>query len=360
MKARTIRRTATLGVLLGTFFAVRPSAAAQVERPPTLDDRVEAQRAIEGVYWRHRIWPKENPGPKPPLSEVVSDAALRAKVDDYLRKSAALDQLFGEPVTRDRLQAELDRMARDTKDPQMLRELFRALGDDALLVAETLARQTLADRSIRARHGDDPGFDTWWAAARTGLRASGDPATASYALPAVEAPTCTSDTWNPTRLDELDVQSEHTAVWTGSEMIVWGGAINTFKPARYTPATDTWATVSTGANAPPQKDLHTAIWTGTRMIVWGGVSGAPFNVGGRYDPVTDTWLPTSTGAGCPSARYAHTAVWTGSSMIVWGGSDGNAPVSTGGRYYTGSDPLTAASMGAGGPLPRSGHTAFWT
>jgi hypothetical protein len=31
----------------------------------TLGDRVGYQRAIEEVYWRHRIWPKERPDPKP-------------------------------------------------------------------------------------------------------------------------------------------------------------------------------------------------------------------------------------------------------------------------------------------------------
>ena len=34
----------------------------------TFEERVAAQRAIEEVYWTHRIWPKENPGAKPPPS----------------------------------------------------------------------------------------------------------------------------------------------------------------------------------------------------------------------------------------------------------------------------------------------------
>jgi hypothetical protein len=33
-------------------------------------ERVAYQRAIEDVYWRHRIWPKENPDPKPSLDGV--------------------------------------------------------------------------------------------------------------------------------------------------------------------------------------------------------------------------------------------------------------------------------------------------
>src|SRR5262245_4174986 len=53
-------------------------------------ERVAYQRAIEGVYWRHRIWPKERPDPKPPLDAVMSQVELEKKVADYLRKSQAL------------------------------------------------------------------------------------------------------------------------------------------------------------------------------------------------------------------------------------------------------------------------------
>ena len=35
-------------------------------------ERVAYQRIIEDVYWRHRIWPKENPDPKPSLDAVMS------------------------------------------------------------------------------------------------------------------------------------------------------------------------------------------------------------------------------------------------------------------------------------------------
>ena len=66
----------------------------------------------------------------------------------------------------------------------------------------------------------------------------------------------------------------HTAVWTdsGSEMIVWGGAnsgsyLNT--GGRYNPVTDTWTATGT-TNAPSARFNHTAVWTGSEMIVWGG------------------------------------------------------------------------------------------
>ena len=38
-------------------------------------ERVAYQRAIEDIYWRHRIWPKENPDLKPSLEAVMSQVA---------------------------------------------------------------------------------------------------------------------------------------------------------------------------------------------------------------------------------------------------------------------------------------------
>ena len=42
----------------------------------------------------------------------------------------------------------MDRMARDTKQPEVLRELFEALGNDPAVIAECLARPILAERLI--------------------------------------------------------------------------------------------------------------------------------------------------------------------------------------------------------------------
>src|SRR5262245_10935955 len=47
---------------------------AERQRMLTFAERVAYQRAIEDVYWRHRIWPKENPDPKPSLDAVLSQA----------------------------------------------------------------------------------------------------------------------------------------------------------------------------------------------------------------------------------------------------------------------------------------------
>src|SRR5215510_10048454 len=99
-------------------------------RQLTLEDRIAAQRAIEQVFWSHRIWPKDNPGPKPPLSAVLPDEAIRTKVEDALKKSSALETWWHRPITGPQLQAEIDRMAKDTRDGTVLQELFDALGND--------------------------------------------------------------------------------------------------------------------------------------------------------------------------------------------------------------------------------------
>ncbi len=82
----------------------------------TIEDRVAAQRAIEAVYHRQRIWPKDSPQPKPApdvmLDDVLPAAALRAQVEEYLRMSRALEVFTGAALTPEQLQAELERMAR--------------------------------------------------------------------------------------------------------------------------------------------------------------------------------------------------------------------------------------------------------
>ncbi len=69
-----------------------------------------------------------------------------------------------------------------------------------------------------------------------------------------------------------------------------------------------------------------AVWTGRQVLVWGGYTGSfttpvipPHGV--AYDPAADRWsaLPMSPLHG----RNGPTAVWTGHQMIVWGGSINN-------------------------------------
>jgi len=329
------------------------------QRTLTFAERVAYQRVIEEVYWRHRIWPKERPDPKPPLDAVISQLQIEKKVRDYLRNSQALARYWQRPITSEQLQAEMDRMAQNTRQPEVLQELFEALGNDAFVIAECLARPMLAERLLA-----HPELERIKQQSRTFDQTVA--AGANYTLPTISNPSggCIGDTWTPTNLTGApDARVFPTAVWTGSEMIIWGGEnccgyLNT--GGRYNPSTDSWTATSTN-NAPEGRFGHTAVWTGSEMIVWGGVGNFPYpvlNTGGRYNPVTDSWTATST-INAPEGRAVHTAVWTGSEMIVWGGAGDFGWLNTGGRYNPGTDSWTATST-TNAADARSEHTAVWT
>src|SRR5262249_2414753 len=338
------------------------------------------------------------------------------------------------PITAEQLQAEMDRMAKNTRQPEVLDELFHALRDDPFVIAECLARPALADRLLtswyaydqrihgelkhsaeaellahpavegikqlsgkysetelvkgenpkeEAHHGGEyrvklnsreweqilqkvaitfesdnvkagvfssleedeeryyvmavlsktndrlrlatvswlkEPLDSWLARAEHRMPTAMMAQNGNYTLPAIsDGVGCIDDTWTPTP-GSPEPRSNHTAVWTGSEMIIWGGSsFDRFNTGgRYNPATDSWTVTST-TRAPTPRSSHTAVWTGSEMIVWGG-SGefGSLNTGGRYNPTTNSWTATST-SNAPDARYYHTAVWTGAEMIVWGG-----------------------------------------
>jgi hypothetical protein len=163
-----------------------------------------------------------------------------------------------------------------------------------------------------------------------------------------------------------------TAVWTGQEMLIWGGQKGdrtlAHEGGAYNPVVRRWRTVSL-VDAPTPRRYHSAVWTGTEMIVWGGDDNPQLfhslGNGARYDPVIDKWTPMNQ-VGAPSPRYAHTATWMGREMVVWGGAGcGTAP--QGGPIYCGEgaryDPITdkwSAMTSAGAPTPRVGHASVWS
>jgi len=180
----------------------------------------------------------------------------------------------------------MDRMTRDTKQAEVLRELFEALGNDPAVIAECLARPILAERLFadfsaqdQTRHVESPQTDA--------LRAMSVVTAFEqviYTLPEIaEAGNlpCTDNTWTATTTTNApSARAAHTAAWTGSEMIIWGGGRNT--GGRYNPSTNSWTATST-TNAPEVREQgHTAIWTGSEMIIWGGFD---FDNWGNYHPL---------------------------------------------------------------------------
>ena len=190
--------------------------------------------------------------------------------------------------------------------------------------------------------------------------------------------------WSPVRENGAPkARIAHSSVWTGSEMIVWGGefggntqgqqsaALNT--GGRYSVGSDTWKALAVPSieMLAPRRD-HTAIYTGTnenssisnKMLVWGGCHKEVvlfcdkyFGDGAVYDPSTDSWKTMST-INAPSGRRFHSAVWTGKLMVVWGGEDSSGTVKTGAAYDPAQDKWFA--INSLGPSARSRHTAVWT
>jgi len=328
---------------------------------------VAYQRTIEEVYWHHRIWPKENLIAKPFMDAVMSQAQLETKVANYLRESQKVENDWQRPITPEELQAEMDRMAENTKQPDILRELFAALGNNPFVIAECLARPVLTERcKLATVEWRKAGLDSPRIGAKNQMPTITAPSSSNYTLPTIASSsdssdpsfTCADDTWTPTTTTNApDARYFHTAVWTGSEMIIWGGqnsdsVFNT--GARYNPSTDSWTTTSI-TNAPDARSAHTAVWTGNEMVVWGG---SLLNTGGRYNPATDSWTATST-ANAPTGRFFHTAIWTGSEMIVWGGAGSGTDLNTGGRYDPSTDSWTATTI-TDAPESRELHTAVWS
>jgi len=176
------------------------------------------------------------------------------------------------------------------------------------------------------------------------------------------------DSWqSTTTVNAPTGRNGYTTLWTGTEMIVWGGesgaggcSLNT--GGRYNPTTDTWTAMTT-IGAPTMRRYHKTVWTGSEMIVWGGEScngQSAHATGGRYNPATDTWMAMTT-LNAPTGRVSNSAIWTGSEMIVWGGTPSGAQVvitNTGGRYNPTTDIWTPLSV-SGAPPERQAHLAVW-
>jgi hypothetical protein len=327
----------------------------------TFAQRVSYQRAIEEVYWRHRIWPKGNPDSKPSLDAVFPRAQLERKVQDYLHKSQTVEDHWQCPITAEQLQVEMNRMAQHTRQPEVLRELFSALGNDPFIIAECLARPVLSDRLVTdfSAHEREP-LTSWRTVAEDHMAKLTAAASTTYTLPNIsDGASCMDNTWTDiSTVNAPSARAFHTAVWTGNEMIVWGGlngsnVLNT--GGRYNPATDSW-TATHIPNGLDGRYYHTAVWTGSDMIIWGGLDDQIVvgDDGEIYNPNTDSWAAIARGPLDP--RYLHTAVWTGSEMIIWGGYWIGGPLYRDGARYPSWTPVSLTHAPGG----RYAHAAFWT
>ncbi|MFZ4765255.1 MAG: Kelch repeat-containing protein, partial [Roseimicrobium sp.] len=162
------------------------------------------------------------------------------------------------------------------------------------------------------------------------------------------------------------------AVWTGTEVIVWGGGLSSgdFTPfadgARYNPTTRLWTSMtSTGAPAGRRSEdsLNPGFWTGQKFLVWGGYNWTnAAGTGGLYDPIANSWSTMAT-SGAPSQRFAFAHAWTGSLYLVWGGdrriSNVDTDMGDGARYDPQSNTWSPISS-TGAPSARIYPSYAWT
>jgi N-acetylneuraminic acid mutarotase len=158
-----------------------------------------------------------------------------------------------------------------------------------------------------------------------------------------------SNTWEDIPATEAKAREGHTAVWTGAEMIILGGYEVTSSDVSsevsvYVPASHGGAwTLTKRAESVAIRDGHTAVWTGSEMLVFGGKFiginaryRTQFNAVNAFNPADGSWRVVESDS-APANRTRHTAVWTGSSMIVWGGlldtGSSSRPYSQGGGIY---------------------------
>ncbi len=349
--------TSLVILLAAVVFTTSPGGVAARDggtapRRLTFAERLDAQRAIERVYQSGRI------GSTRPFEAAVPAALIERKVRASLLRSAALEAQ-GSPLTAAALRGELERIAANTRFPERLQAIYAALHDDSFLIQETFVREALAGRLAQG-HPEGPSRDDDRFDPRL-VREVAEPLARLPQPAAMQAdPGCGfQDIWDSGSTDTPPTGRRYpTALWTGSEMIVWGGDyLNT--GGRYDPLTDSWRSMTT-AEAPSGRSGHVAVWTGDEMIVWGGnAPGTGFVTGGRYDPAADAWTATST-VGAPSLRTDARAVWTGSAMVVWGGyAGGGAVLNTGARYDPSTDSWSPTSV-FDAPFLGMRHVAVWT
>jgi hypothetical protein len=184
--------------------------------------------------------------------------------------------------------------------------------------------------------------------------------------------------WRRLAAAPLSPRVGHSAVWTGSELLVWGGRVPGGAPkadgAAYDPARDRWrrlpsaplagrfghavvladGTLAAFTYRDSERACHGGlydlaagtwrrvgscpllpimypqpIWTGSRIVLlaWGpewfdGGEGNPWPervyTNGIYDPASDTWKRPAARPDGLQPGYGGQFVWTGREVLLWG------------------------------------------
>jgi N-acetylneuraminic acid mutarotase len=163
-------------------------------------------------------------------------------------------------------------------------------------------------------------------------------------------------------LGPFEPRASHAAVWTGSELLIYGGSngADVVEPLRtglaYDPESDTWRDLSpTPVGISWWPDLK-AVWTGDRLIMIGGVvNGDEYGYQVlQYQPEADTWETASF----PEERsQVGGVVWTGDDLLLVGG-DLNGPDNTAWAYRP--DTAEWRRLSDPGIKPVEGIEGIWT
>lgn len=357
-------------IFLGCLNPVSANDWSQPNLQSYLDKQLSCQLKIQKLQWSHTIWPEQNETPKPLFSDRVHLKTIKQNINDILVREQFLSEYHSTIISSEMLQKELDRIVRDSKNPNRLKQYFKLFDYDANSIVECLVRPIVVKNLWR-----NNSVTTKIYSSEIGLLHIPETTRYDYILPEVRSlseglekniQSQESDLWlSMNSADAPSSRFHHTAVWTGNKMIIWGGQTHpsnfsavTQTGGMYDPVFDTWEDTNITASTPSARQAHTAIWTGTLMVIWGGHNGSNnVNTGGRFDPVLNSW--SDTGTSNLIARQLHTAVWTGTNMIVWGGYGGGY-LNSGGVYDPNLNTWSATSILQDVPDGRSDFTAIWT
>ena len=130
-----------------------------------------------------------------------------------------------------------------------------------------------------------------------------------------------SDRWRSIEQAPIGRVYGAVLVWTGDELIVWGGGDRgdhrTSQGAAYDPTSDSWRRI---ADAPIGLNLASGVWTGREMIVFGSLlshanrASSTTSVGEVYDPTSNTWRELPASALSPQAT---SAAMVDDRMVAW-------------------------------------------
>lgn len=167
--------------------------------------------------------------------------------------------------------------------------------------------------------------------------------------------------WEPVRSIPIGPRAGHSTVWTGDEILLWGGGpqvgMGSAEGTAFEPSNREWTSME---EAPVEgRWFHSAVWTGEEMIVWGGRQPGLYNDGAAYDPESDMWRVIAESP--LRARSNHIAMWTGEEMIVYGGHispDNNDYIGDAAAYNPNTD--SWRQLPESGLSDRMDPSAVWT